>query len=143
MLDVGMQHKNLLIAHEGYEQFPYKDSVGILSVAIGRNLKSVGIRYDEALYMLNNDIKYAKEALSKNIRWFDKLDEVRQGVLVNMCVNLGFLKLLGFIKMLQAVHNQQWDLAAKEMLDSKWATQVGKRAKDLARIMLTGEMYAK
>jgi lysozyme len=62
----------------------------------------------------------------------------RQDVVLNMLFNLGLPKFLAFRKMIEALRLANYDQAATEMLDSKWAIQVGIRAKELAEIMRTG-----
>ena len=61
-----------------------------------------------------------------------------QRVLINMCFNMGIDRLLGFQRMIVAIIAERWDEAAREMLDSTWAHQVGARADRLARMMETG-----
>jgi lysozyme len=68
----------------------------------------------------------------------DKMD-ARRGVLVNMAYNLGVTGLLSFKKMLSAYKKGAFVEAAQHMLDSKWAKQVGDRAKRLAEQMRSGE----
>lgn len=51
-----------------------------------------------------------------------------QEVLVNMMFNLGRPNLGKFKKFIVHLHNEHYALAALEMLDSRWATQVGNRA---------------
>jgi len=70
---------------------------------------------------------------------FWMLDSVRQEVLVNMMFNLGFPTLARFKLMLDAVNNKDWHEASKQMLSSRWASQVGYRATELSSAMLTGE----
>jgi lysozyme len=57
-----------------------------------------------------------------------------------MCFNLGLQGLLGFKDMMLAIEAEDYDRAANEMLESKWATQVGERAICLAGIMRHGEL---
>jgi len=59
---------------------------------------------------------------------------------MNMLFNLGYTRFLGFKKMLHAIEVRDFNHAANEMLDSKWAGQVGQRAIELAQIMRSGEM---
>jgi lysozyme len=40
---------------------------------------------------------------------------------------------------LEAMGNQQYDEAANQFLDSRWAKQVGNRAIELAEMIRTGE----
>ncbi len=132
--------KNLLIKHESYKQFPYVDSTGHLTVGIGRNLTSRGISSNEALYLLDEDILYFYSKLNHILKFFVDLSENRQIVLVDMCFNLGVQGLLNFTQMILALEAQDYDRAAQEMLNSKWAEQVGERASMLASIMKTGNL---
>lgn len=122
---------------EGYRQFVYKDTRGILTVGFGRNLESRGIDPEESHYLLRNDILHVLKTLTELDCW-DSLSEARQAVLVNMAVNLGVKGLLGFQKMLKALREGDYDEAAREMLDSRWTQQVGKRALRLSETMRTG-----
>lgn len=117
---------------------PYKDSVGKLTIGIGRNLDDVGISEDEAEYLLTNDVKKVASQLDIALPWYINLDEIRKGVLLNMAFNMGINGLLGFKNTLNHIANGNYDIAAQEMLQSKWATQVGARATRLSKQMLTG-----
>ena len=48
-----------------------------------------------------------------------------------MCFNMGAPRLSKFKKFIAAVNDGNWSTAAVEMMDSRWATQVGKRAERL------------
>lgn len=128
----------MLVDHEGMRRKPYRCTAGKLTIGVGRNLDDRGISPDEAMYMLANDIKDARRELSAAFPWFDKLDEVRQAVLIDMCVNLGLSRLQGFRNTLALIGVGKYEAAAQEMLNSKWAEQVGRRAQRLSRMMATG-----
>jgi lysozyme len=135
--------KKMLLIDEGLRLKPYRDTVGKLTIGIGRNLDDVGISKDEALYLLENDIQRAiKEAtqIFGTYRWLS-LDKVRQAVILDMLFNLGKTRFLTFKKFIQAVKEKDFEKAAEEMLDSKWAKQVGRRAKRLAYMMKTGKVH--
>jgi len=55
-----------------------------------------------------------------------------------MAFNLGVAGLLGFKKMIVALKNGNYQLAAKECLDSRYAKEVGARAKRVAETIRTG-----
>ena len=124
--------------HEGIKLKPYRDTVGKLTLGIGRNLEDKGISEKEALSMLNNDVDEFYSKLAKKIPWFLNLDDARQNVLVNMAFNLGVGGLLTFKNMLRLVSVGHYQEGAEEMLDSKWAKQVGYRAEELAEQMREG-----
>jgi len=129
---------NLIKKHEGLRLKPYRDSVGKLTIGYGRNLDDRGITRDEAEYMLNNDVSRCMAELRQNLPWFDRLDPVRQDVLIDMCFNLGIGSLLKFNQTLGHIEKAEYDLAADCMLDSLWAKQVGARAVELSFMMRTG-----
>ena len=124
----------------GYQAFVYNDSVGIPTIGIGRNVSHTGpgLTIYEMDLMLNTDIsKFTIEVL-KALPWSGALDAVRLEVLVNMSFNLGTLGLLKFVKFLSALQKGDHATAAKEMLDSTWAKQVGPRATRLSQQMILG-----
>ena len=134
--------QQMLIIDEGIRLKPYKDTVGKLTIGVGRNLDDVGISEDEALYLLNNDIKKAKEDVKKVFgEMFHELDPVRQAVLIDMMFNLGLPRFLGFKKFIQAVKERDFSKASQEMLDSRWARQVKSRAERLSYMMRTGRIH--
>lgn len=134
--------KQTLIKHEAEIPHAYKDSEGYLTIGVGRLIdkrKGGGITHEEAMYLLDNDIhKYMSElyAAQPDVQ---TLDEVRQEVLINMAFNLGMSNLNEFKKMWAAIKLDDFSTAADEMLDSKWARQVGRRAVELSSVMRTGE----
>lgn len=132
--------KNLLVQHESYRQFPYTDTTGHLTVGIGRNLIDRGISTTEAFYLLDDDILYFTSKLAHFLDFFNRLSEHRQIALIDMCFNLGLQGLLNFKKMISALARDDYDTAANEMINSKWAEQVGERATCLASIIRTGEI---
>ncbi len=118
--------------HEGKRLKPYKDSVGVLTIGYGRNLDHVGITESEAEALLDNDIRTAYESALRVVPSLPLLTDARQEVVVEMTFNLGATRFGKFNKTLAFIHAREWTEAALEMLDSKWATQVGQRADTLS-----------
>ena len=133
------QALSFLQEHEGYRQFPYADSLGIQTIGYGRNLESRGISEPEASYLLSNDIAEAEKMLDV-YPYYYKLNGERKAVMIDMMVNMGSPRLAGFLKMHAALVEQDYELAALEMLDSKWALQVGQRALTLSHVMHSGKI---
>lgn len=129
--------KDHIIWAEGFRQFPYKDSVGILTVAVGRNLEDVGIRKSEAMFMLENDLE---DVISnaESLPYWNSLDDVRRLIVADMIFNLGLTRFTHFVKLNKALEISDYQVAAYEMQDSRWATQVGRRATKLIEAMKTG-----
>lgn len=126
-----------LTRDEGYRRKAYKDSEGIITAGIGRNMEDVGLSLDEAQYLLKNDIKSALAGAEK-FTWFADLSPVRQRVIINMIFNLGITRFKQFKKTIYYIKRRAYEDAATEMLDSKWAKQVGVRAKRLSKAMKEG-----
>jgi lysozyme len=125
--------------HEGERLKPYRCTAGKLTIGVGRNLEDRGITAQEAAYLLGNDITSTQAALLKALPWVGTLDDVRQRVLIDMAFNMGLGTLLTFRRTLAAVQAGQYQQAAAMMLESRWAGQVGQRAKRLSQMMATGQ----
>ena len=133
--------------HEGERRKPYRDTVGKLTIGIGRNLDDKGLRRDEIEYLLANDIADSRADLDRYLPWWRGLDPVRQRVLIDMVFNMGAGSpkgggLLSFVNTLSEIRRGNYGIAADMMLASKWSAQVGRRAVRLATMMRTGMDYA-
>ena len=132
-----------LTIDEGVVSTAYKDSLGLLTIGIGRlidpKVPGSGLRPDEIEYLFNNDLNDRIETLAKSIPWILDLDEARQGVLLNMSFQLGVSGLLKFKNTLELIRTGKYVEAATAMLQSMWAKQTPKRAARLAKQMLTGD----
>jgi len=143
-----------LVRHEGLRLKPYRCTAGKLTIGIGRNLDDRGISQKEAYAMLERDIQDCEQWLIDKIPVvYNKLDEARQSVLLNMCISipqsrfaplrepcyLGINGLLGFKNTLAFMKAGDWERAANGMLASKWAKQVGIRAIELSELMRKGK----
>ena len=127
---------------EGVVRHAYKDHLGYLTIGIGFLIdeRKGGYMPDEVMeFWLGYEIEKRREALNKALPFFNSLDEARQGALINMAYQLGVNGVLAFKKMLHSMHRGDYDIAAKEALDSRWATQTPERAKRIAKQIETGE----
>lgn len=132
-----MSIRDQLIRHEGLKLKPYLDSEGIPTIGVGHNLNE-GISLAVAMFMLDDDISSHTRELERAHPVVKRLDQVRRDVLINMAFNLGVSRLSGFRKMWRAIHDEDWERAGDEMMDSKWARQVGRRAAELSLQMRDG-----
>jgi lysozyme len=132
--------RDMIKRHEGVETHCYKDHLGLETIGVGRCIAegSLGLSDDEIDYLLDNDIVRCIKELTRSLPWFSSLDEVRKEALIDLCFNLGLTRLLGFKKALAAIEASDWDTAKVELLDSRWATQVGNRAQEIAEMIRTG-----
>ncbi len=132
--------KAQLVRHEGLRLKPYRCTAGRLTIGIGRNLDDRGISQKEAYAMLERDIQDCEQWLIDEIpEVYNKLDEVRQSVLLNMCFNMGIKGLLEFKNTLSFIGAGDWERASNNVLASKWAKQVGMRAIELSELMRKGQ----
>ena len=130
--------KNMLRKHEGSVLHAYQDSLGYWTIGIGRLIdqrKGGGITTAEAMFLLENDVQKVEADLDAHVPWWRTMDENRQLVIADMCFNMGIGTLLQFKNTLSAMQEGRYADAANGMMDSKWATQVGKRATHLAGMM--------
>lgn len=129
---------DMIKKQEGWSAYLYTDTAGKTTGAYGRNFTDVPISLDEGELMLMNDIATAEHEAVK-YPWFNAMDNAnRQDVVVNMIFNMGAASFAGFQHMIASLATSDYEQAAKDMLNSLWATQVGQRAIDLAKIMRTG-----
>lgn len=125
--------------HEGVELKPYKDTVGKWTIGVGRNLDDIGISEQEAEMLLLNDIKEAERQLIATMPWTQELDEVRFSALLNFVFNVGIGTASKFVNAMALLKQRNYDMAADEMLNSRWSKQVGQRAIDVTEQIRTGE----
>ena len=124
--------------HEGFRKFPYKDTVGKLTIGHGWNLEDRGIDEFEAELILRFQLLEIESQL-KMFSWFNKQNRVRKDALIDMAFNLGLNGLLKFHNMIRALEREDFTRAKAEALDSKWARQVGVRADTISSMLESGE----
>ena len=117
-----------LVLDEGMRLKPYVDSVGKLTIGVGRNLDDRGLLADEIELMLTNDIAQAERDLCVVFPQAQSFSQERKDALSNMLFNLGLTRFNGFKQMIVAINGNDWEEAAIQAMDSKWAQQVGSRA---------------
>ena len=130
--------KRQLRRDEGVRRFAYKDTVGCLTIGVGRNLTDNGLQPEEIEMLLVNDLREADRVCQILFVNYLLIDPVRQAVLLELAFNVGGHRVISFLKMRECIKNQDWPGAARELLDSKWALQVGMRADRMAKQLETG-----
>ena len=131
--------------HEGVRYYVYRDHLGYETIGVGRCINravGLGLSPDEVEYLLINDVQRCIEELDGAFEWFKDLDEVRREAMINLCFNLGLTKLRKFVNALEAMKEKNYNKAATEFLNSKWANQVGERSREVAHMIKTGEAHA-
>lgn len=137
--------KEDLVRHEGYVAEIYLDTEQLPTFGIGHLVTEDDMEHgwpvgtpvtDERIldvFHKDCDVAY-KDACALVLNFAGQAPDA-QRVLVNMAFNLGRNRLSKFKKMLKAVNEGKYLVAANEMIDSKWYTQVGNRSKELVDIM--------
>ena len=155
---------NMLKTHEGYRMKVYKCTAGKRTIGYGWNLDSKKMNkatindfnhiqnnirlliplwksgqsqmpLDLAEKILIAQAKQAKKEAQNSIKKFESLCSNRQDVLIDMCFNLGITRFKKFKQFIKAINNKDYQEAKKQMQDSRWYHQVGKRAKSLCLMM--------
>ncbi len=132
------QMRAQLVRHESLRLKPYRDTVGKLTIGVGRNLDDVGITADEAAMMLDHDIDRCIVDLSAAFHWFIDLGPVRQRVWIDLCFNMGIAKLHAFTNTIAAMARGDYASAADGLQASKWYGQVGTRGPRLVEALRHG-----
>jgi lysozyme len=126
---------------EGYERFAYEDHLGYVTVGIGRCLepgRGYGIDEEEAEYLLRRDIERMAEACEKSFSyWHDVSMNIRETVIM-LCFQMGVAGFQRFSKTNRAISQSDFDLAANELLNSKFAQQTPARAERMAERLRAG-----
>lgn len=150
-----------LMLNEGMRNKAYYDTKGKLTIGIGRNLddnpltqeeicyighnaRGKAITNEQACYLCRNNIALVKADLDKYLPWWRDLNIDRQFVMIDLCFNLGLgdekkkTGLLGFQKTLNSIAQGYYITAGDQLMQSKYAKQVGIRARRNAYALKTG-----
>lgn len=127
-----------LISHEGWRNHLYKCPADKWTIGVGYNIEERGLPDYIITLLLNDTIEESKRELGLVFDPWTGLSQARQEVLINMMFNLGRPRFSKFVKFWAAMEKQDYETAADEMLDSKWAKQVRNRAIELADKMRVG-----
>lgn len=96
-----------------------------------------GITKAEADYLFANRWD-ASTAAAATLPAYAKLDQVRQGVLIEMVFQMGLGGVRAFVHTLAAMERGDYASAAAGMRASAWARETPERAEELAQIMECG-----
>jgi len=125
----------------------YYDSVGVPTIGVGCNLqvrvpddlcREITISAIGSRRLFELRVAQARTDLQRYLPWTTSLDEVRQEALINLVFNMGIGGLLGFVRMLAALRAGDYVEAKRQLLDSRYAEQVGDRAKRVGTQLETG-----
>jgi lysozyme len=135
-----------IMDHEGLRLNKYQDTEGHWTIGYGHKILpheverfSSEISKGEATDLFLADIEKAIEkfrAIEQDL--YLELNNTRRGVCIEMIYQMGVRGFRGFKKMITALIWGDWEEAANQMLDSRWAKQTPSRCRELAEIMRRG-----
>lgn len=143
--------RDRLTPDEGLRLKAYYDSLGYPTQGVGHKLSNEryadlsawpDITEGQAMVWLDADIANAIAESRSAFSWFDPLDGIRQGVIIEMVFQLGIGRVLGFKHMIIDLERGNYANAAAEMISSLWHNETPKRCEHLAAIMRTGDAAA-
>ncbi|MEI9815999.1 glycoside hydrolase family protein [Enterobacter hormaechei] len=156
-----MNITDMIIYDEGEKLTIYKDTEGYWTIGVGHLLtkspskdeairqldKLVGtghygyINKQESRKILEIDINQTIKQIGRTelINVYTSLDIIRRTALVDMCFQLGVQGVLQFKKMIQHLNAREYEKAADEALNSKWARQTPNRAKRVTDVIRYGD----
>ena len=126
--------------HEGYRNRVYLDSLGKRTVGVGHlcveDFWEDNKEYEEKflLTILEHDLKSAIKSAERLCSDCPDLDDLAKETIIEMVFQLGETGVKKFRNMWKALQKNppQYDVAATEMLDSRWAKQTPGRAKEMS-----------
>lgn len=131
--------EELIRLNEKEKLFPYKDTVGKLTIGIGHNLTDKGISRAVSAMIFQEDLDEAKSTLFKAFPWVTKLDEVRYAALVDMTFNMGINSLKKFVTSMPFIRDGNYKQAAITLRKSLWYRQTESRGVKITKMIETGE----
>ena len=132
-VDEGVRY-NIYLDHLGYPTF----GIGHLVISNDpENGQAVGtsVSKERVGECFEQDVSSVIKDCHKLYNDFDELPEEVQQITANMMFNMGYTRLSKFKGMKKGVDTRNWDVAANEMIDSKWYQQVNTRANRLVQRM--------
>lgn len=138
----------IITLEEGFSSRMYRCTMGWNTIGYGRTVGKKGDPLTNEVTTKEKEIVFVREKIrelsyalmSRYPSAWSKCNQARQAILISMVYQLGLTGVSKFQKMWMALSNGDFSLAAKEMLDSRWAKQTPNRAKRHAEQMERGDV---
>ena len=127
--------------HEGYRNKVYLDTLGKRTVGVGHlcveDFWEDNKEYEEKFLMtiLEHDLQTAIKGAERLLKDCPVLDDLAKEIIIEMVFQLGETGVSKFKNMIKALKIPDYQTAAIEMLDSKWAKQTPERAAGMSSEM--------
>ena len=120
---------------EGFRDKVYKCTEGYDTIGYGFAIKDLVMDEDIAEMILRRKLDSLIDRADKKFPFLKDLPVAARDVIYEMCYQMGISGVSKFRKTLAYLENQEFRMASKEMLDSRWARQTPNRAKKLSDII--------
>jgi len=121
--------------HEGFRSSVYECTEGYDTIGYGFAVKDLELTEDIAEQILIQKIAELESKISKKFEWYHTAPQEAKEVVINMCYQLGLSGFSKFKKTIYLLETEQYEEASIEMLDSLWAKQTPRRAKELSEVI--------
>ena len=135
--------------HEGFRSKPYKleyktaegEDVkeDFYTIGYGFRMEYLELDEDIAEMILCRKIHKIEMDLDKNFKWYDSATELVKCGVVSIVYQIGFSSFCKFKKTIAFLADNDWEKAADECLDSRWAIQTPGRAKEVSDLIRNGQ----
>ena len=130
-IDEGVKHE-IYLDHLGYPTFGIGHLVLDTDPEHGQPV-GTAVSNDRVIEAFESDLESVLSDCKILYSDFDDLPEEAQQVIANMMFNMGRPRLSKFKGMKRGVDARDWNIAADEMIDSRWYRQVTNRADRLVK----------
>ena len=120
---------------EGFRSTVYKCTAGHDTIGYGFAIKDLHLTKDDCDMILERKIADLKIRVNNKFPFLADLPEAVQDVVIECCYQLGVSGFSNFKKTIEYLMQKDFENAAIEMLDSRWAKQTPNRAKKLSDIV--------
>ena len=121
--------------HEGFRSTVYQCTEGYDTIGYGFAIKDLELTEEISEQILILKLAKLESKVRKKFDWYMYLPQEGKDVVVNMCYQLGLSGFSKFKKTIYLLETQQYEEASVEMLDSLWAKQTPRRAKELSEVI--------
>lgn len=140
--------EKIITLEEGFRSRAYYCSLGVPTIGYGRVIGKKGDPLTNEIATKEKEILFVREKIREisyqlmsrfPVAW-NNCNQAQQAILISIAYQLGVAGISAFQKMWAALNRKDFDMAAREMLNSKWNSQTPNRAKRHAEVMRTGSL---
>lgn len=122
--------EQVIILDEGIKNAPYKDTKGNWTIGIGyyigKDIENLRLSSGACIYLMREKLQEAENIANKIFTkpLIATIAPARRAVILSLIYNMGEMRFRTFKHMIEAILSGDWDRAAEELRDSKWARDV-------------------